>query len=172
MSEFPEVGTQKPTRKKPTRGRTGSDLPEHMAAANPSIDGGSRDAKAHGKGRGERVPMNSGEYKLTVPPGTIPEHMHGHWFEDREGRIEQAKRAWYEHVTDADGNNIVRSSGGSKMYLMAIEKKYYDEDKALQERNYRASIGKSYEKDLGVQGLEQYTPEGANKITVNSDPFS
>jgi hypothetical protein len=156
------------------RKRSASDMPAHMAAANPALGNLTREQEAHGEARAPRVPMNTGEFVLSVPPGTIPEGKVGHWFlDDGRGRIDAAKAAYWEHVVDSYGNNWSAQSGSSKMYLMVIDKSYHDEDEALRERNYRASIGERDAESLNVPGIEAYTPSGAeNKIKVNSDPFA
>lgn len=156
------------------RQRSASDMPPHMAAANPGIGNLTREQVAHGEARKPRVPMNTGEFVLAVPADTIPHDKVGHWFlDDGKGRIERAKAAYYEHVTDAHGNNWTAQSGNSKMYLMAIDKNYHDDDEALREKNYRASISTRDNQSLDVAGVEAYVPSGAeNKIKVNSDPFS
>jgi hypothetical protein len=156
------------------RKRSSSDIPPHMASVNPALGNLTREQVAHGEARAPRVSMNTGEFLLAVPDGTIPEGKVGHWFlDDGRGRIDRAKAAWWEHVTDMHGNNWTAQSGPSKMYLMAIDKIYYDEDENLREQNYRASLGKRDDESLGVPGLESYTPSGAdNKIRINSDPFA
>jgi len=155
------------------RNRSASDMPPHMAEANPSLGNLSREQVAHGEARAPRRSMNTGDFLLAVPDGTIPPGMVGHWFlDDGRGRIERAKEAYWDHVTDQHGNNFTVQSGASKMYLMAIDKIYYDEDEALREANYRASLGERDSKPLDG-GIESYTPSGAeNKIKVNSDPFA
>lgn len=155
------------------RSRTDSDLPEHMIEGNPTLGGGlTREQVSHGEGRRPRVPLNTGGFKLSVPEGTISAGKVGYWFEDdNQGRILEAQAAWWEHVTDSDGANIYRRSGARKVYLMAIDKVYYDEDEKLRESNYRATIGEIDDKPLG-EGVESYTPSGEkNKIKVSSDPF-
>lgn len=165
---------KKNTEKKTTRQRTGSELPEHMAAANPALQDHSREDKAHGKDRAPRVPMNTGDLSLTVPDGVIKEGMVARWFEDRPGRIDQAKAAYWDFVTDSNGSNITRHSGDKLMYLMAIEKKYYDEDQAAKMKNYLSTVGQSDDDDLkDVKGVEAYTPEGhENKTKISSSYFS
>lgn len=156
-----------------TRNRTGSELPEHMAAADPSLQDFSREDIAHGKARAPRVPMSTGDLALTVAAGVIPEGMVGYWFADQDDRISIAKAAYWEHVTDSNGANISRASRGRRMYLMAIDKKYYDEDKARREELYRQSVGERDARSLGVEGADAYTPEGeSNKIKISSDPFA
>lgn len=179
MSDFPNIDKEETKKrgpgrpKKATRSRSGSDVPPHMAATDPSVGEASREDVAHGKHRAPRVPMNTGDLALSVPDGTIPEGMVGHWFvDDDRGRIQAAKAAYWEHVTDSNGVNISRQSGPKRLYLMALEEKYYKEDEELRMKNYRASIGENDTRDLGVDGIEQYLPEGQNKIKVDSDPFS
>lgn len=155
------------------RNRSSSDMPPHLSEIDPSVGNLSREQLAHGGARAPRRSMNTGDFLLAVPDGTIPPGMVGHWFlDDGRGRIDAAKAAYWDHVTDANGNNYTVQSGSSKMYLMAIDKIYYDEDEALREANYRASLGERDSKPL-EGGIESYTPSGAeNKIRVNSDPFA
>ena len=155
------------------RQRPDANIPEHMAAANPAVGNLTREQKAHGEGRKPRVPMNSGDFKLSVPDDLIPKDRVGFWFEENEnGRLEQAKAAYWTPVVDAFGVAITRPSGSTKMHLMSIEKIYYDEDVKLLEKNYRASMGERDAKPLD-NGVESYVPSGAdNKIRANSDPFA
>lgn len=155
------------------RQRPDSNIPEHMAAANPAVGNLSREQKAHGEDRKPRVPMNSGDFKLTVPEGTIPKDRVGFWFEENDkGRIQQAKAAYWEPVVDEFGVAITRPTGATRMHLMSIEKIYYDADMKLLEENYRASMGALDNKPL-ENGVESYTPSGeSNKIRANSDPFA
>lgn len=155
------------------RQRPDASIPEHMAAANPAVGNLTREQAAHGEGRKPRIPMNTGDYKLSIPAGTIPEGKIGHWFEEGiNGRLQQAKDAYWEHVTDASGVNISRPSGNTRMYLMCIDKIYYDEDQKLMMDRYRASMGERDSAPL-ENGVKSYVPEGhENKIRVNSDPFA
>lgn len=155
------------------RQRPDASIPSHMAAANPAVGNRSREEIAHGEARKPRVPMNSGDFQLAVPNNLIPKDRVGFWFEENDkGRIQQAKAAYWEPVTDEFGVAITRPSGSTRMHLMSIEKIYYDEDMALLDRNYRASMGALDDKPLD-NGVESYVPSGAeNKIRVNSDPFA
>ncbi len=155
------------------RNRPDAQTPEHMAAANPAMGNLSREQLAHGEARKPRRPMDSGDYKLSVPEGTIPKDRVGHWFlEDDSGRISRAKEAYWEPVTDSFGNNITRPSGAGRMHLMSIDKNYYDEDQQLMMERYRASMGERDAKPLDG-GIESYVPSGhKNNIKVNSDPFA
>lgn len=112
------------------------------------------------------------EFNLGVPPGTVPAGYVGLWvLETGKGEVEQKLREWWGHLTDAQGVNITRPSAGRTMYLMAIEESLKKEMDDLQMRRYRDSIGDN--EDLGVDGVESYTPKGeTNKIKVTSDPFA
>lgn len=155
------------------RQRPDASIPSHMAAANPAVGNRSREEIAHGEARKPRVPMNSGDFQLAVPDNLIPKDRVGFWFEENDkGRIQQAKAAYWEPVVDEFGVAITRPSGSTRMHLMSIEKIYYDDDMALLDRNYRASMGALDDKPLD-NGVESYVPSGAdNKIRANSDPFA
>jgi len=108
---------------------------------------------------------------LAVPDGTIPEGYTGHWF--NEDRVPQKLAEWWLHVTDAAGNNIVRSHKTKKMYLMAMETAEVKKLDELRERRYRASIGETETSafDAREKGLlEDYEPSG-NKTKVSKDIF-
>jgi hypothetical protein len=79
--------------------------------------------------RPDRVPMSAGA-KLALD-GTEQPEFHYRWVQDRDGRVEQAGRAWYEFDLDSEGNKKVVSSGPYPLYRMKIEKKYYDDDQDL-----------------------------------------
>lgn len=155
------------------RQRPDANIPTHMAQANPAVGNLSREQVAHGEARKPRVPMNSGDLKLTVPEGTIPKDRVGYWFEENDkGRLQQARAAYWEPVVDEYGVAITRPSGSTRMHLMSIEKIYYDADMKLLEDNYRANMGALDNKPLD-NGIESYTPSGeTNKVRVNSDPFA
>jgi len=155
------------------RARTGSDLPEHMAQANPGLNDLTREQIAHGEDRKPRIRMDSGEFNLSVPDGLIPADKKAYWFyDDGKGRLQRAKDAWWEHVVDSQGSNISRQCGANRMYLMVLDKALHEEDEKLREANYRASIGERDDKPLDG-GIESYTPSGdTNKIKVTSDPFA
>ncbi len=155
------------------RARTGSDLPEHMAQANPGLNDLTREQISHGEGRKPRIRMDSGEFNLSVPDSLIPAGKKPYWFyDDGKGRIQRARDAWWEHVVDSQGANISRQCGANKMYLMVLDNELYLEDEKLREANYRASIGERDSAPLD-DGIEAYTPSGeTNKVKVTSDPFA
>lgn len=117
--------------------------------------------------------VNSDDFDLNlyVPPGTVPEGYVGHWILDTgKGEVDKKLAEWWGHVTDAQGVNISRPSSGRTMYLMAIEESIKKEIDDLQMKRYRDSIGENDRADLGVAGVESYTPKGeTNKIRINND---
>lgn len=140
--------------------RSGADMPEHMAAVDLSVGDASRETRAHTSPRPPRVSMAENDLLLSVEKRLLNPAMHHRFFADREGRIERAKAAYWDFVADDNGVNIVRSSKGTKMYLMALDKQYYEEDNALKMKKYRDSIGVEAEKDLGIKGLQSDTDKG------------
>jgi len=157
---------------KTRRRRSGADMPEHMAAVDSGLGGETRESAAHSTKRPPRISMADGDLILTVADRYLQKGKHYRFFADREGRIDRAKAAYWEHVTDENGVNISRSSKGTKMYLMSLELEYKREDDALKMERYRASIGAEAEKDLGIAGLKTDTDKGrasALESHVSSD---
>lgn len=82
--------------------------------------------------RQNRRPFGSNQQKLFYPqrPG-----FHRHWFNDEDGRIEDAKAAGYENVKEGD-NPVRRVVGTAKAggplygYLMEIPEEWWEEDMA------------------------------------------
>lgn len=158
--------------KRQYRARSGADMPEHMAAVDVNLGGETRESAAHSTKRPPRVSMAEGDLILTVPDRYLSKSKHYRFFADREGRIDRAKEAYWEFVTDENGVNIARSSKGTKMYLMALDIQYKIEDDELKMKRYRASIGAEAEKDLGIAGLNTDTDKGrarALESHVSSD---
>lgn len=125
------------TDKKVTRGRTGADLPE--AQKTQGLVAGSRDEVAHSAGRPARVSMHNSK-KLEVPESKKEDGFYYRWFQDRDGRIAQAKAAYYESVTDEHGNNFTRQSGPYTMHLMRLPNKYRNEDNRLKKQRVAATL--------------------------------
>ena len=122
-----------------------------------------------------RQSVENDDLNLSIPTGSIPEGMVAEWkLDNGKGSIDKYVADYWGFITDRNGVNVQRPSGGGKTYyLMAIEKSYYDESESLRMARYRASIGEDDSKSLGIQGLESYTPNGvANKIKVTTDPFT
>jgi hypothetical protein len=122
-----------------------------------------------------RQSVENDDLNLSVPRDAIPAGMVAEWkLDNGKGSIDKYVADYWGFVTDRNGVNIQRASGGGRVYyLMAIEKNYYDESEALRMTRYRASIGEDESKSLGINGVESYTPNGvSNKIKVTTDPFS
>tara|TARA_R110000744_G_scaffold246942_1_gene363466 strand:- start:30391 stop:30795 length:405 start_codon:yes stop_codon:yes gene_type:complete len=100
-----------------------------------------RTQKAHEpKNRPERVPMGS-TAKLGYPSSKMDTEQYQYrWFQDKEGRIDQAKQAWWEQVKEEDGEIVRRASGAFPMFLMRIEKKYWEEDQQLKHQRVIATM--------------------------------
>ena len=97
--------------------------------ADSAINSESRIDRAHDRRGEKRVPMATGA-NLSVPIPVDPNY-HYRWFEDNnKGRIEKALNAWYEfcYHDNEERSKISRPSGKFEMFLMRIEKKYWDED--------------------------------------------
>jgi len=121
----------------------------------------------------ERPTLGDVDYVLGVPDGLIPEGFKPYWFSDQTaGRIERKIREYWVPVTDARGNAITQQSGAGRMHLMMIEEKYYNEDEALRESQYRASVSEVLESPNLGDGIEAYKPNGAesnSKLSISKD---
>lgn len=135
------------------RGRTGVDLPPAMQGSEKGLVSGSREEVAHSAGRPTRVSMGNMK-KLEVPAELLEEGFYHRFFQDREGRIAQAKAAYYEFVVDEQGNNYSRQSGPYTLYLMRLPQKYRDEDNALKRERVLATLDE--EAQLGAN---EYAPD-------------
>lgn len=135
------------------RGRTGVDMPPAMQASQSGLVSGSREEAAHSSGRPPRVSMSNMK-KLEIPAGMTEEGFYYRWFQDKDGRIGQAKAAYYEHVLDEQGNNFCRSSGPYGMYLMRLPQKYRDEDNKLKRDRAAATL----EAEAQI-GHNEYAPD-------------
>jgi hypothetical protein len=124
----------------------------------------------------ERPRVNGADIdlNLSVPEGTVPDGHVGLWVtDDGKGAVDRKLSEWWGFVTDEQGVNITRKSGDRTIYLMCIEKSYKKEIDDLRMKNYRDSIGENDRANLGVEGVESYTPNGEpNKIKVSTDPFA
>ncbi len=96
-----------------------------------------------GPARPPRVRMNAGE-NLAVSEEYLDREKYSYRFfaenSIKGGRIESAKGAWWEHVTDSRGQNIKKPSGNDIMYLMKIELEYWEEDQKLKREKVRATM--------------------------------
>lgn len=96
----------------------------------------SRDPNA--ETRPPRVAMQ-GSLNLDYPESELDRANYAYrWFLDdpaKPGRIETAKRAYWEHKVD-DGKNVTRPAGNATHYLMMLPMEYWLEDRQLKrERN-------------------------------------
>jgi len=133
------------------RGRTGADLPPAMQEQGQAS--GSREETAHSSGAPTRIPMGNAK-KLEVPESLKEEGYYYRWFQNREGRISQAKAALYEEVTDEQGNPFTRQSGPFTMHLMRLPQKYRNEDNALKKKRVQATL----EAEAQI-GQNEYAPD-------------
>jgi len=133
------------------RGPTGAGLPPAME--HQGLVEGSREAAAHSAGRPKRVSMNNMK-KLDVSEGLMEDGYYYRWFQDRDGRIAQAQSAYYEFVTDEQGNNTTRQSGPYTMQFMRLRQEYRDEDLAAK----KAAVKATLETEAGI-GHNEYAPD-------------
>ena len=110
--------------------------------------------------RPPRVPMSAGK-KLDYR--NVEEGWHYRWVQDRDGRLDQAKAAYYEFVEE-DGNKVVRQSGPHPLFLMRIEQRYYDEDQALKLQAARDRLKSEQTLDDG-----EYIPDGKSHVLEKDD---
>lgn len=119
-----------------------------------------RNEKAHtAKKRPERIPLGQGS-KLAMAERYIRPGYHCHLFLDKDGEIEAAKAAYYEHVKDDSGNSVKMPAGnGRTHYLMEIEDKYYHADMEAQQK----MITDTTRQNVTVNKTAgEYSPEGHN----------
>ena len=122
-----------------------------------------RKEAAHAPKRPPRVSMGA-TLKLEFGELTADKNYHYRVFSDRDGRIEQAKAAWYEHVKDHNGNNVVRHAGKYPQYLMRIEKKYWEEDQKLKQDQVSSKLRE--EQRLAA---DEYIPDGRHHVLQKDD---
>ena len=110
--------------------------------------------------RPARVPLSAGN-KLHIPEHVKKDGYFYYWAIDRKGMIEQMEAAYYEKVI-VDGKPLtVPAGGGETHYAMMIEKKYYDEDIAAQQKLNQDATARQ------AQSLseDEYVPMGRNNVT-------
>lgn len=135
------------------RGRTGNDQVPAMKATPQGLVTGSREESAHKPDRPERISMSNMK-KLDVPEGIKEEGFYYRWFQDRDGRLNQARSAYYEPVVDEQGNNYTRNSGPYTLHLMRLPQQYRDEDNLLKKKAVAATL------DAEAQiGHGEYAPD-------------
>jgi len=115
--------------------------------------------EAHSAGRPPRVSMSSG-LSLLLPHGLVDESkFHCRWFSEKDGRVLQSYGAYWEHVKDHQGNNIVRHKGLYNMFLMKIDIKYWENDQKLKADKVSATLKK--EQTLAD---DEYVPKGRHHV--------
>ena len=115
--------------------------------------------------------------KLEVPSSLLEEGYYHRWFQDKDGRISQAKAAYYELVVDEQGNNYTRTVGPYPMMLMRLPQQYRDEDLLLKKERVAATLDEEYS-----VGRNEYAPDartgraegGTSAITrsTSDNPYS
>lgn len=137
------------------RGNTGSGLTAEMKKTMPGTVPSSRKEAAHTpKGRKPRVSMNTSS-KLIVPESMKEEGYYYRFFTATPGRINQALDAYYEIVTDEQGNNVSVEYKNSTSILMRLPQEYRDEDLLLKRKKAAANI----EQEASVDEENEYAPD-------------
>jgi hypothetical protein len=142
------------------RGRPKASLTEQQANESRVGLQESREVKARGKKRPPRVAMSATK-KLAY--SDQDENYFYRWFQDRDGRLEQAQQAWYEFVKDENGERI-RRPGHYDMYLMRIDREYWEEDQELKLKKTKAKLGSEQE-----LGRDEYIPDGRHHVLQKDD---
>ena len=120
----------------------------------------SREDVAHSAKRPARVRMAVGQ-TLNVD-NKDPNYVY-RWFKDNPGRIEQAQAAYWDFVKK-DGTKDTRPSGPFTMYLMRIEKKYWEEDQLLKQTAIIDTMKKQNKMEEG-----EYLPDGHHHALQKDD---
>lgn len=89
----------------------------------------------------------------------IKDGFRAYWFKNTPGRIEQAKKAWYEHVIDAQGSPVKVQSGANELYLMQIPEQYYQEDFESGQKKVNDVTRSKLEGAMTI-GKDDYVPDG------------
>lgn len=122
-------------------------LPEQETESGPDRSKrDKRDDTRTERGRRKRVPLGASQPKLHA---TVPDGMVGRWFNDTPGRIQSALDAGYDFINDKGAKDERESArkervgvneDGSAMlgYLMAIPKKWYNEDQKVKQKPVNA----------------------------------
>jgi len=130
MSDELNQEQQTQERKKPGP-KPGSRDKQRQLGANESLD---RFDKSNVRRGEERIAMSA----TAVLGGVkIPDGYYGHWFQDKDNRLEQAMAGGYEVLREGNGKPIVRKKGLYSQYLMVLPMKLrqQDLDKKRQEVN-------------------------------------
>lgn len=120
----------------------------------------SKEAQQRPERKFERVSMAKGvNLDVEVKKGYI-----GRWASaTTEGRIDRLLKAGYEFATDAEGNQIKRSKGGSDLILMQIPEEFWQEDFELGQKKIDQQVNEQQR-----LGKDEYTPDGRAVLSRDS----
>jgi hypothetical protein len=127
-----------------------------VAALDESLGNQSREEVAHGRDAPRRPMGSTSDMNLYVDSKYVSnKDRYYRWMLDNDkGRMQKAKDASYDFVTDEQGVNITRNSGSRKFYLMSLHRKFREDDNTLKAKNYNAMLSAKANEGLGVEGLE------------------
>lgn len=172
MSEHEELPLNSTVKRPYVRKDSGAQVRGTVAALDSSLGNLSREEIAHGGERAPRRPMGSGaDMNLYVDAKYTSNKDYYYRFvlDTDKGRLQRAKDAYYDFVTDENGANITANSGNRKFYLMSLHKQFRAEDDVLKAKKYNAMINAKANEDLGVDGLET---QSELKSRLTSDRYS
>lgn len=120
-----------------------------------------RNAEAQSpKKRPPRIPMSAGN-KLQAPQREGYQRYWAITGPDHPGKLDQMLAAYWEFVLDDDNQKIQQAAGkGNTHVLMEIEKRYYDEDMAAQQKRSMDAT----QSNVQALGDSEYVPMGRDKV--------
>lgn len=151
--------------KKRGRGRPRADKTDSQVTDSRVELEADRAEEAHEAERPPRVPMGT---TLKLEFGSLCDDKKYHFrvFSDRDGRVEQAKQAWYEHVLDHTGNKVQRHKGPYVQYLMKIKKEYWDADQQLKQKKIVDTLQKEQVLEKG-----EYLPDDRHHALQKDEEY-
>lgn len=113
-------------------------------------------SQSRARNRPERVPLHSRDILTVWKKKPDKEYR---WVINRDDRLYRFKQAGWEFVTDANlevgeptvnadkelGTVIVKKTGGDELYLMCIDKEWYDEDQKIKQERVDGTEQAMYE---------------------------
>ena len=116
------------------------------------------DAQAN-RERPTRIPMSAGN-KLSAPKREGYQRYWAITGPDHPGKLEHMQQAWWDFVL-VDGERVEQAAGkGNTHVLMEIEKQYYDEDMAAQQKRNMDATQQSVQQ----LGESEYLPAGRKAV--------
>ncbi len=88
------------------------------------------------------------------------------WIQNRDGKLQMAKEAWYGPVKDDKGQEIFRQSGPYPLHLMRLPMKYRLEDEAEKQERVIETI--KHESKLKQ---DEYIPDGRSHVVQKDGDF-